>query len=131
MRSAGAVCGLLLYLGARSLGLSIPAFLLHALGQGTSLTTRIVGALLPAMTGILVAWYVTRYFNSLVSMRVLALALTIGLFLYTDTYAATAATDTAHHEEAIRLLLPNLTLTLAVLLYAVFRYVKPPERPEG
>ena len=43
MRSAAAVCGLLIYLGAKTLGLSIPQFMLSALTQATSYTTGIVG----------------------------------------------------------------------------------------
>jgi hypothetical protein len=84
MRSAA---GLLLYVGAKALGLSIPALVLHALGQSASFTTGLVGELLPALTGILVAWYVTRYFNSrnerrnLVGMRILARVLTVVFFL--------------------------------------------------
>src|ERR1044072_1349635 len=58
MRSAAAVSGLLLYLGAKALGLSIPAFLLQVLGQGVSYTTGLIGVLVPWLSGLLVAWYV-------------------------------------------------------------------------
>ena len=40
-------------------------------------------------------------------------------FLFVDTYVATYG---AAHDAGFALLLPNLTFTLAVLLYAVFRY---------
>jgi hypothetical protein len=130
MRSAAAVCGLLLYLGAKALGLSIPEFLLYALTEATSYTAGIVGSLFPLIVGFIVAWYVTRYFNSrnerknIVGMRILALVMTMVFFLFIDTYVATF--DVAHHDE-FRLLLPNLTFVLAVLLYAVFRYHPLPE----
>jgi hypothetical protein len=125
MRSAAAVCGLLLYLGAKALGLTLPEFLLYALTQSGSYLTGLIGALVPALTGFLCAWYVTRYFNSrnerknIVGMRVLALVMTIVFHLFIDTYIATF--DATHHED-FKLLLPNLTFVLAVLLYAVFKY---------
>ena len=64
MRSIAATCGLLLYLGAKALGVSIPMFLLGALTQSGAYLTGFLGALMPALLGFIVAWYVTRYFNS-------------------------------------------------------------------
>jgi hypothetical protein len=125
MRSIAAVSGLLVYLGAKALGLSLPSFLLQALTQSGSYLTGLMGALFPAMLGFIVAWYVTRYFNSrdarknLIGMRLLAMVMTMVFFLYTDCYVATV--DAAHTEQ-FQLLLPNLTFVLAILLYAVFRY---------
>jgi hypothetical protein len=126
MRSIAAVCGLLLYLGAKALGLSLPSFLLQALTQSGAYLTGLMGALFPAMLGFLTAYYVTRYFNSrdarrnIIGMRLLALVMTMVFFLYVDCYIATV--DAAHNAEQFRLLLPNLTFVLAVLLYAVFKY---------
>jgi hypothetical protein len=125
MRSAAAVAGVLLYLGAKAMGLSIPAFLLQALTQSGSYLTGLAGAMLPAAVGFLCAWYVTRYFNNrnerknLIGMRVLAMLMTVVFFLFVDTYVAAFG---AAHDAGFNLLLPNLTFTLAVLLYAVFRY---------
>ena len=127
MRSAATVAGVLLYLGAKALGLSIPAFLLQAITQSGSYLTGLAGALLPAAVGFLVAWWVTRYFNNrngaqdLIGMRVLSMVMAVVFFLFVaaDAYVATYR---AAHDAGFSLLLPNLTFTLAVLLYAVFRY---------
>jgi hypothetical protein len=125
MRSAASVAGVLLYLGAKALGLSIPAFLLEALTQSGAYLTGLAGALAPALVGFVVAWYVTGYFNSrnerknLIGMRVLTMVMVIVFFLFIDTYVATYS---APHDAGFNLLLPNLTFTLAVLLYAVFHY---------
>jgi hypothetical protein len=125
MRSAAAVAGVLLYLGAKAMGLSIPAFLLQAITQSGSYLTGLAGALLPAAVGFLVAWWVTRYFNNrnerknLIGMRVLSMVMAVVFFLFMDTYVAAYG---AAHGAGFSLLLPNLTFTLAVLLYAVFRY---------
>ena len=127
MRSAAAVAGVLLYLGAKALGLSIPAFLLQAITQSGSYLTGLAGTLAPAAVGFVVAWYVTGYFNNrnerknLIGMRVLSMSMVMAvvLFLFVDTYVAAYG---AAHGAGFNLLLPNLTFTLAVLLYAVFRY---------
>jgi hypothetical protein len=72
-----------------------------------------------------VAWYVTGYFNNrnerknLIGTRVLSMVMAVVFFLFVDTYVAAYR---AAHGAGFNLLLPNLTLTLAVLLYAVFRY---------
>jgi hypothetical protein len=125
MRSAAAVAGVLLYLGAKALGLSIPAFLLQAITQSGSYLTGLAGALAPALVGFVVAWWVTRYFNNrnehknLIGMRVLSMLMAMVFFLFVDTYVATYG---AAHDAGFALLLPNLTFTLAVLLYSIFRY---------
>jgi hypothetical protein len=132
MRSAAAVAGVLLYLGAKALGLSIPAFLLEALTQGRAYLTGVAGAIAPAFIGFVVAWYVTGYFNSrnerknLIGMRILALVMTMVFFLFIDAYVASYGAAGA---DGIRLLLPNLTFTLAVLLYAVFKYAPLSDEP--
>ena len=129
MRSIAATCGLLLYLGAKALGVSIPMFLLGALTQSGAYLTGFLGALMPALLGFIVAWYVTRYFNSrnerknLIGMRILAMVMAMVFFLYTDCYLATVDA----HAGDIKLLLPNLTFVLAVLLFAVFRYQPLPD----
>jgi hypothetical protein len=111
----------LLYLGAKALGLSIPAFLLQAITQSGSYLTGLAGTIAPAFVGFVVAWYVTGYFNNrnerrnLIGMRVLSMVMAVVFFLFVDTYGAA-------HDAGVALLLPNLTFTLAVLLYAVFRY---------
>ena len=73
----------------------------------------------------MVAWYVTGYFNNrnerknLIGMRVLSMVMAVVFFLFVDTYVAAYGTT---QDAGFALLLPNLTFTLAVLLYAVFRY---------
>ena len=141
MRAAATVAGVLLYLGAKAMGLSIPAFLLQAITQSSAYLTGLAGALVSALVGFVVAWYVTGYFNSrnerknLIGMRILALVMTMVFFLFIDAYVASYAgspsNPDAAHAEGIRLLLPNLTFTLAVLLYAVFKYAPLPDAAEA
>ena len=134
MRAIAATCGMLLYLGAKALGLSLPMFLLGALTQGGAYLTGFLGALMPALLGFVVAMYCCHYFNSrnarknVIGMRLLSLMMMVAFFLYSDAYLL--AVDASHAGD-FKLLLPNLTFVLAVLLYAVFKYHPlPEEQPE-
>jgi hypothetical protein len=133
MRSIAATAGCLLYVGAKAFGLSIPTFLLQALMEGGAYFTGFVGGLLPAAAGFIVALYVMRYLNSrnarrnLVGMRLLALIMSIVFFLFADVYIASA--DAAHNADTLRLLLPNVSFSLAVMLYAIFKF-HPQTEPE-
>jgi hypothetical protein len=131
MRSIAATAGCLTYIAAKAFGLSIPAFLLQALTEGGAYLTGVVGALLPAAAGYIVAWYVVRYLNSrnarrnLVGMRLLALVMAVTLLVFADVYVAAA--DAAHQADSLRLLLPNVSFCLAIMLHAIFRFHPPPD----
>ena len=131
MRSIASVAGCLLYLGAKTFGISVPTFMLYAITEGGAIITGLVAALAPAAVGLVVAWHVTGYLNSrnarrnLVGMRLLAMIMTIVFFLYADVYFASAGV--ALHADSLRLLMPNVTFALAVMLYAVFRFHPLPE----
>jgi hypothetical protein len=77
------------------------------------------------LLGFLSAWYVGRYLNSMdalknvVGMRVLVLTMTFVFFLYCDSYVARFATE---RRDDLRFLAPNISFTIAVLLYAILRY---------
>jgi hypothetical protein len=75
MRAIAAAAGLLLYLGSKTLGVSIPAFMLTALALGGKYTLGIVGAALPILTGWIVAWWLCRYLNSRSRRRDIAVLL--------------------------------------------------------
>jgi hypothetical protein len=130
MRSIASVSGTLLYVGAKAFGLSIPVFLLRALTEGGALLTGAIGAMAPALVGYLCAWYLIRYLNSrnarrnLVGMRLLAMIMTIVLFVFADTYVAAL-----HQADTLRTLMPNMAFALAVMLYAVLRYHPPADDP--
>jgi hypothetical protein len=131
MRSIASTAGVLLYIGAKAVGISIPAFLLQVLTEGGAYLTGIVGAMAPAAVGYIVAWYVTRYLNSrnarrsLVGMRLLALVMTVVFFLFADVYIAA----TAHQADTLKLLMPNLSFSLAIMLYSVFKFHPPADEP--
>jgi hypothetical protein len=59
MRAIAAVAGLLIYVGARSAGMTIPALLLDAMMLSGRYVSGFVGSVIPAATGLVVAWVVT------------------------------------------------------------------------
>jgi hypothetical protein len=125
MRSLASISGVLLYVGAKTFGLTIPGLLLASLAMGGAYTTRLFGAVFPAATGFLVSWFVCRFLSSrdarknLVGMRLLALVVSVTLMLYLDLY--TSAFDAAG-SDGFRMLMPNLVFLLSVLIFAVLRY---------
>jgi hypothetical protein len=123
MRAIAAVSGLLIYVGARSAGVTIPALLLDAMMLSGRYVSGFVGSVIPAAVGLIVAWVVTSQFNNrrkhLVGARLLALLLAVTFFLYTDCLAT--LTDAAH-TDGLRLLMPNILFAASAMIFAVFRY---------
>lgn len=125
MRAFASVCGLLIYVGAIALGLSIPSLAFKSLETSFPLSIGFVGILLPSMVGVIVSWYVITFLNSrdrlknIVGMRVLALMVTLVFFLYCDSYIASFS---AAKQGDYTHLLPNIVFVLSVVLFAVFKY---------
>lgn len=129
MRSLAAAAGLLIYVGSKSLGVSIPGLMFESLETTVPISVGLLGVAIPSMGGLLIAWYVVRFLNSadavrnVVGMRVLSLVMTFVFFLYCDSYVATYGKEKSPE---LVYLLPNLTFVLSVLLYSIFKY-----HPEG
>ena len=129
MRGLSAACGLLIYVGSKALGLSIPTFIYESLSTTVPISIGLLGVIAPSVMGFVIAWYVVRYLNSkdavrnVVGMRVLTMIMTYVFFLYCDAYVATYGTG---QSKDFVYLLPNLTFVLSILLYAIFQY-----HPEG
>lgn len=125
MRALAAACGLLIYIGSKTFGLSIPDLAFQALSTSFPVAIGLVGLVIPSFIGVLVAWYVISYLNSrnvlrkIVGMRVLTLMMTFVFFLYCDSYMATLAPE---RKGELTYLLPNIVFVLSVLLYAIFKY---------
>jgi hypothetical protein len=125
MRAVACACGLLLYISSKAVGFSLPDLVFNALSTSFPWKVGVAGFLAPSCLGFLSAWYVGRYLNSMdalknvVGMRVLVLTMTFVFFLYCDSYVASFATD---RRDDLRFLFPNVSFTIAVLLYAILRY---------
>src|SRR5690349_2334374 len=100
MRALAATCGLLIYVGSKAVGVSIPDLVFKALSTSLPISVGVLGIVLPAACGLAVSWYVVRYLNSkdavrdIVGMRLLALTMTFVFFLYCDSYVASYSSQT-------------------------------------
>jgi hypothetical protein len=125
MRAVACACGLLLYISSKAVGFSLPDLVFNALSTSFPWKVGIAGFIAPSCLGFLSAWYVGRYFNSadalknVVGMRVLVLTMTFVFFLYCDSYIASF---TIERKGDLQYLYPNISFTIAVLLYAILRY---------
>jgi hypothetical protein len=82
-----------------------------------------INVIVPAATGVLVAWYCVRNIRSDedIAARVVILLATFVLVIFTDVYAATYRTniETGSINAA---LMPNLTFTVGLALYVISNF---------
>jgi hypothetical protein len=81
-----------------------------------------LGLILPALTGAFVAWYCLRNLHKHEDLahRIVILISTFILFLFADVYIASLGTLISKDVNVS--LMPNLTFTLGVSLYIIFKY---------
>ena len=129
MRGIGFAIGLMIYIGARAVGLSIPQMLTSALSNINPLTVGFIGTLAPAAVGVLMAWYLVRQIDKddLIAKRTLIILTGFILLMFGDIYVASFG-EYVEREAINRYLLPNLSFILGMGLYAVFNYVPKRER---
>lgn len=123
MRGIAGVVGLLLYLGSRAIGLSVPELSFKAMSMSFPFAIAIGGILVPSAVGVLVSWFVVRHISGrtaakdAVAMRVLTMVMALVFFIYCDSWLYTFSEG----GKALQFV-PNLVFVLAALLYAVFKY---------
>jgi hypothetical protein len=122
MRVLAAGCGLLVYVGLKAAGISIPdAYRASSMG---AISVGTFGVALPFAAGLSVAWYSVRTLagrnpeQNVLGMRILSLVMTFIFFLFCDSYLRYGANEKREFVE----LLPNFTFVLAMMLYAVLCY---------
>ncbi len=129
LRVAAFGAGLLAYVGAKALGISIPELMASALAVAAPLSFGFLGVVFPALTGTFVAWFCLRLMrkDDNVAARGLVLFSTFFFTMFADTYANMASRATS---TSVDLLLPNITFVLGVVLYTIFKY-KPGATEQG
>lgn len=129
LRVAAFGAGLLVYVGAKALGISIPELMISALAVAKPVSFGFLGVVFPALAGTFVAWFCLRLMrkDDDVAARGLVLFSAFFFTMFADTYAnmATQATSTN-----VDLVLPNITFVLGVVLYTIFNY-KPRTTEQG
>ena len=123
MRVIAVVVGVLIYIGSKAIGVSVPQLAYDAMSPSFPFSVALGGVVFPTLLGFFVSWFIVRHiggrneFKDAVTMRVLAMVITLIFFTYVDCwfYAYSKGGDALQ-------LLPNLTFILSALLYAIFKY---------
>lgn len=129
LRVAALAAGLLIYVGAKALGISIPGLMASALAVTNPFTVGLLSVVVPAAAGTLVAWYCLRLMrrNSDVAARGLVLFSAFVFTMFADSYLALTTQATSTNAS---LILPNITFVIGVVLYTIFEY-KPGDGDQG
>lgn len=130
LRVAAFGAGLLVYVGAQALGMSIPELMGSALSVADPLGFSFLDIVFPGLAGTFVAWFCLRLMrkDDDVAARGLVLFSAFVFTMFADTYvnlAPQAVTSTS-----VNLMIPNITFVLGVVLYTIFKY-KPRATEQG
>lgn len=121
LRVAAFGSGLLAYVGAKALGVSIPELMASSLAVAAPLSVGFLGVVFPALAGTFVAWFCLRLMHKDDNVAARGLVLFSAFFftMFADTYAQMAPQATSTSAD---LVLPNITFVLGVVLYTIFKY---------
>ncbi|GEM_PF-2806865 len=115
--------GLLIYVGAKAIGISIPNLMIGGLGTLHPLSIGILGVIFPSFIGTFVAWYCIKNLNKHedLAARLIILITTFIVVMFSDVYVASYSSN-ARIEGLNLSLLPNLTFTVGLSLYVIFKF---------
>lgn len=122
IRVAAFGAGLLTYVGAKTMGMSIPELMASALAVAAPLSFGFLGIVFPALAGTAVAWFCLRLMkkDDDVAARVMVLFSAFFFTMFADTYASMATQ--AVTSTSVDLILPNITFVLGVVFYVILNY---------
>ena len=121
LRTSALTTGFLIYYGSKLVGLSIPSFMIKAISTLNPFTIGFFGIIFPGFIGTIVAWYCVKNINKHedVAARTVILITTFIVVLFGDVYSVTFQFGHGYINE---ILLPNLTFTIGLCLYLIFKY---------
>lgn len=130
IRVAAFGAGLLTYIGAKTMGISIPELMTSALAVSAPLSFGFVSVVFPALAGTVVAWACLRLMkkDDNVAARVMVLFSAFFFTMFADTYASMATQ--AATSTSLDLMLPNITFVLGVVFYVILNF-KPEAIKQG
>jgi|694.fasta_scaffold71133_3 hypothetical protein len=123
IRTAAAMTGFLTYFGSKAIGLSIPTLMMNSVSVTNPFIFGFFAVIAPSLSGVIVAWYAMRCIKSSedIASRILIMIVVLILVMFSDVYAATYQIN-VEREQAMKYLVPNLTFTIAMCLYVIFKY---------
>lgn len=128
LRYLALAAGLLLFFAANTLNIDLASLTFGALSLAFPGRTAIADFLLPASAGICSSWFLLKGLKEKAraskAIKLVILLTAFLLFAFAGLYAESVKAG----EGKARLLLPNVSFVLALILYAVFRY-DPEENP--
>jgi len=121
IRCLALVCGFLTYFGSKTLGISIPSLLFSSLVLTSPILYLSIGNIIPFFIGFTVSWYMIKRLrkNDNIAIRIALLVGSFILTIFSDLFVNAVVADITNN-----LLMPNLTFTLGIALYFVFKYEK-------
>lgn len=126
LRASSFTTGLLIFFGAEALGVPISLIIINSLTISHPFTFGLINVILPSSLGILVSWYFIRTLkrSSNIATRIMILVGTFTIFLFGNVYFQALRLEGFSFQKS---LLPNLSFTIAIPLYAITKY-DPEER---
>lgn len=123
IRISALTTGLLIYVGAKAVGISIPGLMMGGISTTNPLTIGFLGVIFPSLIGSFVAWFCIKNLNKSedLAARLIILISTFIVVMFGDVYVKTYETSAKIDGLNISLL-PNLTFTIGLSLYVIFKY---------
>jgi GYF domain 2 len=122
LRASAFSTGLLIFFGAKSLGVSIAELTASAASLSHPLTFGFFGILTPSAIGVMLSWYFVNSLNrsSNIVIRAMILVGTFSIIQFADVYLRAVSDSTQLKPD--KSLVPNLAFIISIMLYAILRY---------
>lgn len=123
IKASTLVTGLLIYFGAKTVGISIPAIIMSSVQNTNPIIFGLFALILPSLAGIFVSWYCIKNMNrsEIIASRVVILISAFIAVMFGDIYASTYQLQNTS-DTMNTALLPNLTFVVGLMLYVIFKY---------
>jgi hypothetical protein len=129
LRATALAMGVLVVLGARAAGVSIPSVLGESVSLVSPVRFAVASVAVPAAVGVVTAWFFTRVLkkDARLALRIMIFVGALMFTLFVDVYAAAVGENGLGVGAAF---VPNIAFVAALGIYAITR-VEVPTDPAG